>query len=60
MSERSENVLSWNVPNVITIWLMISLLWVSMGIASHLLFRKHKASVPAVAADAAGNAVPVA
>lgn len=59
MAERSENVITWNVPNVITIWLMIGLLWVLMGIGSHLLIRKKtsKGVNPGVVSDNTGSVV---
>jgi hypothetical protein len=57
--DRSENVLSWNVPNVITIFLMVSLIWAVLGIGSHLLFRKGKGPTTqaAVQSDTNGNIV---
>ena len=56
MAERNENVISWNVPNVISIWLMVALLWTVLGIGSHLLFRK-KSSGGGVKTDNSGNYV---
>ncbi len=41
-----ERILTWNLPNVISVWLMIIILWTATGILSHMLFRKGK-STPA-------------
>lgn len=59
MAERNETVLSWDVPNLISVWLMVALLWVVMGIASHLLFRKGNGATmgAGVQTDNAGNLV---
>lgn len=58
MAERSENVLSWNVPNVVSIWLMVALLWVFMGIGSHFLRRgKSAPSGTGIRTDNAGNVI---
>lgn len=35
-----ENLISWNIPNFITIVLMIGIVWVVIGGAAHLLFGK--------------------
>lgn len=51
---RDENVISWNLPNVITFVLMVALLWTGVGIVSHLVRGKTSAS-KGVMADAAGN-----
>ena len=55
---REENVLAWNVPNLITVWLMIALLWAALGIGSHLLFRKHVKG-GGISSDPNGNVVTV-
>lgn len=39
-----ERILTWNLPNVVSIWLMIIILWTATGILSHLLFRKGASS----------------
>jgi hypothetical protein len=58
MAERNENVLSWNVPNVVTIWLMVALLWVVMGMGSHFLRKGMSSKSGAgVRTDNAGNIV---
>jgi hypothetical protein len=59
MADRNENVLSWNVPNVITIWLMVALLWVVMGVGSHFVRKKTaRAGVASgVTTDNSGNVV---
>lgn len=55
---RDENVLSWNFANVVTIWLMVILLGVVMGIASHVFYRKRNGGpVRAAAKDNSGNLV---
>ena len=51
---RDENVISWNLPNVITFVLMVALLWTGVGIVSHLVRGKTSPS-KGVMADAAGN-----
>lgn len=59
---KSENVISWNVPNFISICLMLALLWCGLGVVSHLLFRKGRGSNAGqgVAADSMGNVVQMA
>ncbi len=53
---KSENVLSWNVPNLISVWLMLSLLWVMLGVGSHLIFRKGgKGNLTATGVGTAAN-----
>lgn len=37
-----ERIITWNLPNLVSIWLMIILLWVTVGFVSHLVFRKGK------------------
>lgn len=62
MAERSENVISWNVPNVVTIWLMLALLWVALGVVSHFVWRKPRSGngPAAQSKDNAGNVVGTA
>lgn len=54
---RDENVLSWNLPNVISVWLMIVLLGAAMGIASHTFYRKRQGRALGVAKDNSGELV---
>ncbi len=35
----SESLISWNLPNFITIVLMLAIVWVVIGAAGHLLVR---------------------
>lgn len=37
-----ERILTWNLPNLVSVWLMILILWTATGIVSHLVFRKGK------------------
>lgn len=48
-----EKIITWNLPNLVSIWLMIVLLWFGVGFASHLLVRK-----PAAAKAAASSGFP--
>jgi len=52
---RDENVISWNLANILSVWLMIGLLWAAMGIASHVFYRKSRASSGGVAANGNGD-----
>lgn len=36
---KSENLISWNIPNFVSIVLMIAIIWVVIGTAGHLLVR---------------------
>lgn len=49
-----SNLLSWNLPNFITIVLMVGLLWAAMGVASSA-FRRARSAPQGVSADASGG-----
>lgn len=56
MAERSESVIGWNLPNVITILIMLLILWLGLGFLSHGLRRATGRSpfgvnVPGVTSD---------
>lgn len=36
------NIITWNFPNFISFVLMIAILWVVLGAAGHVLWRKNK------------------
>lgn len=59
MAERNENVLGWTIPNIVSIWLMVALLWAFLGIGTHLLFRRGKGPTvgAGVMTDNSGNIV---
>jgi hypothetical protein len=57
MAESSENIIGWNFPNVVTIGLMLVIIWVAMGVVSHL-FRGRRDVEPGARSDASGNFVP--
>jgi hypothetical protein len=56
MAERSENVIGWNTPNVVTILFMLTLLWIGFGFVSHMIRGKTAPnSGGGVSSDQAGN-----
>lgn len=38
----SENVISWNFANFVTIGLMLAIIWSALGIVSHLVRKPNK------------------
>lgn len=57
---KGENVISWNLPNLITVVLMMAVLWAALGLGSSLVRSRSKtnrAAVSGVASDGAGNLV---
>jgi hypothetical protein len=36
---NSESLISWNIPNFVTVCLMVAIIWVIIGTAGHLLVR---------------------
>ena len=52
---RDENVISWNLANILSVWLMIGLLWAAMGIASHMFYRKSRTPSGGVASTGNGD-----
>jgi hypothetical protein len=51
----NENVISWNLPNFITIMLMVALLWAGVGFLSHFFRGASSVMKTGAAADSAGN-----
>jgi hypothetical protein len=51
-----ENLLSWNIPNFVTIVLMIALLWCALGFLGHIFIRRPKATSSAATASASVTA----
>lgn len=50
-----ENIISWNIPNFVTIVTMVAVIWVVLGFASHL-FRRNGGGIGGVmAGNLAGN-----
>lgn len=37
---KSESLISWNIPNFVSFVLMISIIWVVIGTAGHVLVRQ--------------------
>jgi hypothetical protein len=35
-----ETVISWNLPNVISVILMVLIIWIAFGFVGHFVFRK--------------------
>lgn len=48
-----ESILTWNIPNFVTIALMVGIIWIVVGVASHF-FRKSSSKTTAPQA-ASGN-----
>lgn len=49
----NENVLSWNLPNFISVALMMVIIWLVFGFGSHLL--RGKQAIRGVSANSAGG-----
>lgn len=55
-----ENLISWNLPNFVSITLMVVMIWLVLGGVSHLIRRKIAAAPAGVqAVPTTGNLVPV-
>ena len=52
---RSENVISWNLPNFITVVLMLGIIWAVLGVGSNMLFGKKGMKNVGVKSTSAGN-----
>jgi len=39
-----ENVISWNLPNVVSILLMFMIIWIIFGSIGHFFFRNSSSS----------------
>jgi hypothetical protein len=35
-----ETVISWNLPNIISVILMLMIIWMAFGFVGHFVFRK--------------------
>ena len=57
---KGENVITWNLPNLITVVLMLAVLWAVLGIGSSALRGRagnKRALSAGVTSDGAGNLV---
>lgn len=52
---NNENIISWNLPNFVTVVLMIGLVWSAGGIVSHLLMKGGKSAHVGVRSNSAGG-----
>lgn len=41
-----ESVISWNLPNIISIILMVMIIWIVFGMVGHFVFRQGGKSAP--------------
>jgi len=35
-----ETVISWNLPNIISVILMVMIIWIAFGMVGHFVFRQ--------------------
>lgn len=42
-----ESVISWNLPNIISILLMVMIIWIVFGMVGHFVFRQGGSPAPA-------------
>lgn len=41
-----ESVISWNLPNIVTVILMVMIIWILFGAVGHFVFRQGGKSAP--------------
>lgn len=56
---RDEQLLSWNIPNFISVALMLALIWCALGFLGHMVFRKPSTAAKRSAVAPGLNAMAV-
>lgn len=51
-----ENIISWNLPNLVSIIFMIAILWVVIGAVGHIFVRSKSAKSSAIRTSGTGFA----